>query len=257
MLQGPRPGCSALCMLSLCMCSHCSQTLTCLMKPCAALQVAEILSRFPTNYKQSACIPLLDLAQKQNNGWLNLAAMNRVAEVIEVAPIRVYEVGPCIHPALWWTSCASCCLLRHSVLRDAEEGLCEDPTLVCPSGGHVLHHVQPLAGGQVPHPGLRHHALHAVRGADPVGGHQGAPQHRLWPDHAGAPGPRCSASPQPCTGSALASSLQCLDPRQAGGKAGRIHPLCWLACTSCRTSSICISAANSSQWQQCAMAHTH
>ena len=63
-----------------------------LYKPCAALQVAEILSRFPTNYKQSACIPLLDLAQKQNNGWLNLAAMNRVAEVIEVAPIRVYEV---------------------------------------------------------------------------------------------------------------------------------------------------------------------
>ena len=55
--------------------------------------MAEILSRFPTNYKQSACIPLLDLAQKQNNGWLNLAAMNRVAEVIEVAPIRVYEVG--------------------------------------------------------------------------------------------------------------------------------------------------------------------
>ena len=57
------------------------------------LQVAEILSRFPTNYKQSACIPLLDLAQKQNNGWLNLAAMNRVAEILEVAPIRVYEVG--------------------------------------------------------------------------------------------------------------------------------------------------------------------
>ena len=57
-------------------------------------QVAEILSRFPTNYAQSACIPLLDLAQKQNNGWLNLAAMNRVAEIIGVAPIRVYEVGP-------------------------------------------------------------------------------------------------------------------------------------------------------------------
>lgn len=56
------------------------------------MQVAEILSRYPTNYKQSACIPLLDLAQKQNNGWLNLAAMNRVAEIIEVAPIRVYEV---------------------------------------------------------------------------------------------------------------------------------------------------------------------
>ena len=56
------------------------------------MQVADILSRYPSNYKQSGCIPLLDLAQKQNNGWLNLSAMNRVAEILEVAPIRVYEV---------------------------------------------------------------------------------------------------------------------------------------------------------------------
>ncbi len=53
--------------------------------------MAEILARFPSNYKQSACIPLLDLAQQQNGGWLNLAAMNRVAAVMDVAPIRVYE----------------------------------------------------------------------------------------------------------------------------------------------------------------------
>ena len=59
------------------------------------MQVAEILSRFPSNYKQSACIPLLDLAQQQNGGWLNLAAMNRVAKVMDVAPIRVYEVLIC------------------------------------------------------------------------------------------------------------------------------------------------------------------
>ena len=52
-----------------------------------ALQVAEVLSAFPvSNYKQSACIPLLDLAQQQNGGWLNLAAMNRVAAVMDVAP---------------------------------------------------------------------------------------------------------------------------------------------------------------------------
>jgi NADH dehydrogenase (ubiquinone) flavoprotein 2 len=46
------------------------------------------------NYKQSACIPLLDLAQKQNNGWLSLAAMNRVAKVLEMPEIRVYEARP-------------------------------------------------------------------------------------------------------------------------------------------------------------------
>ena len=44
-------------------------------------QVAEVVSRYPSNYKQSAVIPLLDLAQQQNEGWLSLAAMNRVAEV--------------------------------------------------------------------------------------------------------------------------------------------------------------------------------
>ena len=59
-----------------------------------AWQVAEIMSRYPTNYKQSAVIPVLDLAQQQNGGWLSLAAMNRVANVLDMAPIRVYEVMP-------------------------------------------------------------------------------------------------------------------------------------------------------------------
>ena len=56
-------------------------------------KVNEILSHYPDNYKQSACIPLLDLAQQQNEGWLSLAAMNRVAAVMGVPPIRVYEVA--------------------------------------------------------------------------------------------------------------------------------------------------------------------
>lgn len=44
-------------------------------------QVAEIIARYPPNYKASAVIPVLDIAQQQNNGWLSLAAMNRVAKV--------------------------------------------------------------------------------------------------------------------------------------------------------------------------------
>ena len=59
-----------------------------------ALQAAELIARFPINYKASACIPLLDLAQKQNSGWLSLAAMNRVAKVLEMPEIRVYEARP-------------------------------------------------------------------------------------------------------------------------------------------------------------------
>ena len=57
------------------------------------LQAAEIISHYPRNYKASAVIPLLTLAQNQNQGWLPLAAMNKVAEVLGMAPIRVYEVS--------------------------------------------------------------------------------------------------------------------------------------------------------------------
>jgi len=52
-----------------------------------------ILGRYPINYKQAGIIPLLDLAQRQNGGWLPLAAMDKVAKVVGVAPIRVYEVA--------------------------------------------------------------------------------------------------------------------------------------------------------------------
>ncbi len=38
----------------------------------------EILSNYPKNYKQSASIPLLDLAQQQHGGWIPVQAMNRV-----------------------------------------------------------------------------------------------------------------------------------------------------------------------------------
>jgi len=44
----------------------------------APFQAAEIVAQFPTNYKASAMIPILDLAQKQNKGWLSLSAMNKV-----------------------------------------------------------------------------------------------------------------------------------------------------------------------------------
>lgn len=56
-------------------------------------KIATILKRFPNNYSASAVIPLLDLAQRQNGGWLPLAAMNKVATVLNMAPIRVYEVA--------------------------------------------------------------------------------------------------------------------------------------------------------------------
>jgi len=53
----------------------------------------EIINRYPSNYKASAIIPVLDLAQQQNAGFLSLAALNSVAILLEMPEIRVYEVA--------------------------------------------------------------------------------------------------------------------------------------------------------------------
>eukprot|EP00753_Platysulcus_tardus_P016834 PLAT6071.1.p1 GENE.PLAT6071.1~~PLAT6071.1.p1 ORF type:complete len:275 (+),score=142.72 PLAT6071.1:93-917(+) len=55
--------------------------------------VERILAKYPKNYKQSGTIPLLDLAQRQCGNWLPLAAMNKVADVLDMDPMRVYEVA--------------------------------------------------------------------------------------------------------------------------------------------------------------------
>lgn len=55
--------------------------------------VNDMIANYPANYKASAVIPVLDIAQQQHGGWLPLAAMDKVAEVLGMAPIRVYEVA--------------------------------------------------------------------------------------------------------------------------------------------------------------------
>jgi hypothetical protein len=47
---------------------------------------------YPPGRQASAVMPLLDLAQRQQ-GWLPRAAMDEVARMLDMAPIRVYEVA--------------------------------------------------------------------------------------------------------------------------------------------------------------------
>lgn len=56
-------------------------------------KVNAIIANYPPNYKASAVIPVLDIAQQQNGGWISLAAMDKIGEILGMAPIRVYEVG--------------------------------------------------------------------------------------------------------------------------------------------------------------------
>ena len=52
-----------------------------------------IIARYPAGRQASAVIALLDLAQRQSGGWLPRAAMDHVGQVLDMAPIRVYEVA--------------------------------------------------------------------------------------------------------------------------------------------------------------------
>ena len=51
------------------------------------------IAKYPPGRQASAVLPLLWIAQYQNGGWLPKAAMNYVAELLAMAPIRVYEVA--------------------------------------------------------------------------------------------------------------------------------------------------------------------
>lgn len=56
-------------------------------------QITDILSRYPANYKKSAVIPLLFIAQMQNNNLVTLGAMEKIAEILEIPYMDVYEVA--------------------------------------------------------------------------------------------------------------------------------------------------------------------
>mgnify|MGYP000462809761 CR=1 FL=1 len=49
--------------------------------------------KYPEGWQESAVMPLLDLAQRQHDGWLPRAAMDTVAGMLDMPPIRVYEVA--------------------------------------------------------------------------------------------------------------------------------------------------------------------
>lgn len=52
-----------------------------------------IIARYPAGKQQSALLPLLDLAQRQNDNWLPRVAMDYVADFLEIPRIRAYEVA--------------------------------------------------------------------------------------------------------------------------------------------------------------------
>ena len=56
-------------------------------------KVQNIIKIYPAEKQQSAVIPLLDLAQRQNEGWLSKNAIEKVAETLSLSYIRVLEIA--------------------------------------------------------------------------------------------------------------------------------------------------------------------
>lgn len=55
-------------------------------------QARAVIAKYPAGRQASAVIPLLDLAQRQNGGWLPRVAVPYIAEMLDMAEIRVWEV---------------------------------------------------------------------------------------------------------------------------------------------------------------------
>ncbi|KAK4156285.1 thioredoxin-like [2Fe-2S] ferredoxin-domain-containing protein [Chaetomidium leptoderma] len=54
--------------------------------------ITEVLKRYPPQYKKAAVMPLLDLGQRQH-GFTSISVMNEVARLLDMPPMRVYEVA--------------------------------------------------------------------------------------------------------------------------------------------------------------------
>lgn len=55
--------------------------------------VEKQIAKYPAGRQASAVIPLLWQAQKQADGWIPKAAIEHIAEILDMAPIRVIEVA--------------------------------------------------------------------------------------------------------------------------------------------------------------------
>ena len=55
--------------------------------------VNRIIKRYPEGRQKSALLPVLHIAQSENNGWLSAEMMDYVANLLNIQPIEIYEVA--------------------------------------------------------------------------------------------------------------------------------------------------------------------
>ncbi len=55
--------------------------------------VNKIIKRYPEGRQKSALLPVLHIAQAENQGWLSSETMEYVAYLLDIQPIEVFEVA--------------------------------------------------------------------------------------------------------------------------------------------------------------------
>lgn len=55
-------------------------------------RINELLSHYPADKRKSGMLPVLHAVQDAHDNWLSVELMDKVAEILEVKPIEVYEV---------------------------------------------------------------------------------------------------------------------------------------------------------------------
>ena len=57
------------------------------------IKIKNIIDKYPKGKQQSAVLPVLDIAQRQNQGWLSKNIIEKVAKTLSMPIIRVMEVA--------------------------------------------------------------------------------------------------------------------------------------------------------------------
>lgn len=60
--------------------------------PALMERINELLSHYPADKRKSALLPILHDVQDAHDNWLSVELMDKVAEIIGIKPIEVYEV---------------------------------------------------------------------------------------------------------------------------------------------------------------------
>jgi NADH-quinone oxidoreductase subunit E len=56
------------------------------------LRINELISHYPENKRKSALLPVLHEVQDAHDNWLSFELQDKVAEILHIKPIEVYEV---------------------------------------------------------------------------------------------------------------------------------------------------------------------